>query len=99
MPCTYDGPPSYGPSYKKELDEVTELLCELCQHLEGTPSTRFGNNFKRFSTIALREWWEKHKKMDAERLERERREAAEKKAKENALNKLTPEERKLLGIR
>ena len=88
MPCTCDGPPSYN-SYKPELDEVTELLCELCKELEDE------GIFKKFASVALRRWWEKHKKMDAERLERERKEAAEKKAKEDALAKLTPEERKL----
>jgi hypothetical protein len=44
------------------------------------------------------DWWKKHEEQDRIYQEEKARRAAEKKAKKAALEKLTPEERKLLGV-
>lgn len=46
----------------------------------------------------LADWWTAHQKADAEEAARKAKLIAEKKAKKAALKKLTPEERKLLGV-
>jgi hypothetical protein len=43
-------------------------------------------------------WWEDHKKRDRARVEEDLREAERRNARAEALAKLTPFERKLLGV-
>lgn len=44
-------------------------------------------------------WWEDHKEKDAARQVREAKEKAEKKIRDEALSKLTDEEKKILGVK
>lgn len=44
-------------------------------------------------------WWETHEKADKERKKRERQENKEKKERDEAMSKLTPKERKVLGLK
>lgn len=107
MPCQ-DSYPDETPikleGTKKKLNKVTNLLCGLCTRLSKTGDYRYitENN-------ELKEWWERHQKIDKKRIEREmeelERKAALKKKKEEeerkkmvALSKLSVEEIKLLGL-
>ena len=47
----------------------------------------------------IEQWWVSHQEEDRKRKDKELKSLAKQKAKINALNKLTAEERKLLGIR
>lgn len=52
-------------SYKKELDETTDVLCSLCQRIEDL------EEFDLFTEKA-RKWWAAHKALDRKRKEREK---------------------------
>lgn len=96
MPCRDDyGPCDYTDS--QQLDKVTEMLCALCTaieqyHPDGPIQQDAG------AIPGLREWWNEHKRRDeAEKAKIERKRKAEE-FKQNALNKLTQEERDALGL-
>jgi hypothetical protein len=80
-------PLTYCKTTKALLDDLTQLLCGKLQNLDVTKYS-----------LEMRMWWRDHQIADDARIEHEARMAqidAEKKA---ALEKLTPHERKLLGI-
>jgi len=78
MPCTYYSPAEERDiadkklvsttrrmnRYKRELDKVTRLLCEIVGEIEGD-----GYTFNKEVTA----WWEKHQKMDALREKKEKK--------------------------
>ena len=75
-----------------EGDKIVKELCDRLQKLDVTKHS-----------LEMQIWWRDHQKSDRERLERERlereiRKAAALKAREEAIAKLTPYERGLLGI-
>lgn len=71
---------------QKKLDEVTAMLCRVCQFLE-----KEGHN-----TIIPEPWWTNHKKQDAARLVNEMRaRKLEAEAKERDIARLTKELAKL----
>lgn len=76
---------------QNELDFVTRLLCEVCS---GLPEKKM--------SFELASWYAAHKKMDAQRIAAEKTAAAkynrEQKARQRALAKLTPAEKKMLGV-
>lgn len=93
---------------KKELDKVADLLCHLCQDIESGVLD-CPNECAVDMPEYVKPWWEEHKKTDAECRAREQAEIDKKKAlekeakdrekaKKAALKKLTPEEKKLLGL-
>jgi len=69
---------------EKRNDELSKFLCGMLDHLEASEFEHFIDRFK-----GLRDWWEEHKKLDAQQLER---------LKSSALAKLTPDEKKALGL-
>ncbi len=83
-----------------KLDNVTRLLCEVCEDLEDAQRGDL------FSSIAgLKGWWTEHKRRDAEKAALMRRQEemvqeriAKRETIKRALNKLTPEERNALGL-
>ena len=78
----------------RKLDEVTELLCELCKKLEIIimidRSTLFSPD--------LKAWWATHKAADAQRQKDLEKASQKEQDKETALNRLSQHERKLLGL-
>jgi hypothetical protein len=88
---------SYEGDLKLQKDElaeqattVTRLLCQLCESID--------KNQVEIMPPAVKVWWNKHKEIDKKRkLEEQIQKTLDHKKKE-ALNKLTPEERHLLGI-
>jgi len=89
----------------KEKAMLRASLCALMTALE-TDDAAFGAILKKIdwkeAGVTKREllmWWEDHKEQDRVRKVRETKEAAEKKLRAEALAKLTPEEKKVLGIK
>jgi hypothetical protein len=67
-----------------------ELVEELCGRLQKLDVTKY--------SLEMQIWWRDHQKADKERLERSIKEATELKARVEAMAKLTPYERGLLGL-
>jgi len=73
----------------REHQILTRLACSYCKELEskGAPVPSFA-----------KDWWTTHKIEDEMREEREKQARIAKAKKKQALNKLTPAERALLGF-
>jgi len=76
--------------YKKELDLVTHLLCEVMTVLEKN-NVIVPLNIDQIS--GLQPWWKEHKERDERRKINERAEL-----RTQALKKLTAEEKRALGL-
>ena len=81
---------------KDRLDMLARLACAYCSQLE-----KEGKEIPK----EARGWWKHHKKMDEVRKREEAMKAVEERArieaekkKQDALNKLTAEEKRLLGL-
>lgn len=92
MPCRDwdDSGASTVRYYQQRNDELSSMLCEACAQIERAKI--------HFPSARLSRWWENHKEQD-----RKAKEAAIKrleldKKKQKAMNKLTKEELRLLGI-
>lgn len=93
-------------SLRNEIDLLTKLLVALCEHIEKSPQASI------LITIADGEvagWWGKHKKIEAnriaekealetERIVRKHEEQERKNIRDKILEKLTDEDKKILGI-
>ncbi|MDO8495977.1 MAG: hypothetical protein Q7S43_00800 [bacterium] len=91
---------------RQKLDSVTQLLCSLCGHLEETSQVSI---LETIDNGKLTKWWENHKKADAKRradqIEKQERDALRKQeeqrvkdVRDKVLKKLTPEEKRILGV-
>lgn len=92
---------------RQKLSLVTQLLSSLCQNIERTSQKSI---LKTIEDGKLSRWWENHKKAEAERnakeIERKERVIAlehkkreEKATRDKVLQKLTPEEKRILGVK
>lgn len=73
---------------------VTDLhfkVKSLCKKLQKTDVTKF--------SLEMQMWWRDHQAADKKRVAQELEEIKEAKAKAEAIAKLTPYERKLLGLK
>lgn len=75
---------------RREATRLTRLLCVACALLE--------QSHKKLPA-QLKEWWDNHKKVDEARKNRERQQEGLRAARERARGKLTPLERKALGLK
>lgn len=96
MPCV-DYESSYSDSsgkLKKQADKLARIACAAMEELErnGVSEVLLLKNDE------LREWWAKHK--EADRIEQERIAEKERRArvKQEALDRLSDEEKELLGL-
>lgn len=81
-------PQVYNKHVSKKLgDKWVETLCSKLQK----------EDVKKYS-LEMQLWWRDHQAADKKRLKEERAQIKDKKKKEEALAKLTPYERKLLGL-
>lgn len=105
MPCN-DG---YGPGHTVEYVErehdgkMAARLCAVLSVLEHNKSLDHILNQVNWreagvSKAGLERWWNDHKLMDQQRKARERNERERQRTKEAALKKLSPAERKALGL-
>ena len=82
---------------KDRLDAVTRMLCGVLTQLETAEPVKIGD-----LPTETQEWWSAHKTADAKRLATEaevrRREQETADLRVRARAKLTPEERKALGL-
>jgi len=78
---------AYGKFTKEKLDKAT---AELCSMLKNKDTTRY--------SLELQIWWRDHQEADRQRVFKEASDAKARAVKEQALKKLTPEERKALGL-
>ncbi len=84
----HDAPDYYG--HPESLDRDTAFLCEWIQ--KNLPAING-------MSLELQLWWQRHKKHDAEREERERDIADLALTRKKALAKLSANERKALGLK
>lgn len=82
----------YHPAVYCRLSSVDadKIVAELCSRLQDTDVTKY--------SLEMQMWWRDHQKADKARLEMELRLTKEKEDKDKAIAKLTPYERKLLGL-
>lgn len=80
-----------------KLNKVTELLCWVMTTLDPLTKRNI-TNMKTPNSANLRVWWEKHQEADRLRIEKETLKLRQATLKQQALAKLTKEERKLLGL-
>lgn len=104
MPCRYDETPEEQAAckkaanarlvkpYKDKLDKVTRLLCLVMTAADNAKSSSDLNSVL-LNNDELMDWWDEHRTADERRSINE---AAELRAK--AMKKLTPEEKKALGL-
>jgi hypothetical protein len=94
MPCS-DGGPNYqdNPETKRRLDLATRLLCSLCRKI-----TNSGRDTLIYDDVELVRWWNDHLAADRKREKAEEAEREVIRKHQAALNKLTPEDRKVLGL-
>ena len=91
-------PKEFGDGYDKRVynkglskEHVDKKTAELCSKLQEIDITKY--------SLEMQMWWRDHKKADAARLKSEIKSHKDKDAKEKAIAKLTPYERKLLKIK
>jgi len=87
-PFDHENPSYYG--NLATLDEDTARLCSWCQGNEDHMSSM---------SLELQLWWQRHKKADAKREAEERRLAEVERVAQEAIAKLTPAERRALGLK
>lgn len=93
-------PDWYNDGYKFMYDnkigsrEVVEKFVPLlCSKLQKMPETTL-----KVCSLEMQMWWRDHQKTDKKRLEEEMKKKKEGEGKQKAIAKLTPYERKLLGL-
>ena len=97
MPCmSYDDRPDYSArEWKNKTDKLARIACKAMEELVKSGKA----DFLLIKDDEVREWWDQHQ--EADRKAREAREQKERDARvrRGALAKLTPEEKKILGIK
>ena len=93
MPCS-DGGGYHRDNHERE-DMLARIACAALTELE-----RLGQeDFILLQNDEVREWWAEHKEFDRLRQEQERKIQEMQRKRKEALDKLTPEEKKILGIK
>lgn len=98
MPCSSDGYPDSRDTELRRLRDVEAMLCAVMSVTPGTVIDKIDYKEAGVSKSTLIRWWEEHRRKDDERRSRERAREAQRKAKADALAKLSPAERKVLGL-
>lgn len=93
MPCTGPTPAEELRYYSKINNDLTQFLCYVLRSIE--PSQR--HQILKLNP-SLREWWLEHEKIDRMNRIAETKTKQQKQLRENAIKKLTQEERIALGL-
>jgi len=92
MPCRTDGYEHCEENtMKRDMDQATRAACDMRTVLRAS-----GLEYR--LCLETIEWIKRHDKADAERIEREVAEGKREQVKRDALNKLSMEERRVLGL-
>lgn len=92
MPCRSDYQDcGEDPGLRRELDRVTRAACDM-----RTILRRHG--LERELTVEARKWIAQHDAEDAKRIAQENAEGIRQRVKQQALDKLSLEERRVLGL-
>ena len=93
MPCRDDYPPEpdENSGLRRSANQSTRAACDMRTILRR-------NNLERELTVETRKWIKKHDAEDARRIEVENAAGLRQKVKQKALDKLTLEERRVLGL-
>lgn len=94
MPCV--GGPSYEQIIKERLDDTTDTLCSLCTYLKANAPSILRDAMSQ--NTKLSRWWKQHEIEDESRKQREAEALEHKETRDAALNKLSANERKILGL-
>lgn len=78
--------------YSKHLTkkQEDEMVAELCSKLQKVDVTKY--------SLEMQIWWRDHQKADKERIKQEKFEANKKRLQQQALSKLTDEEKEALDL-
>ena len=100
MPCS-DGGPTHE-QLQKARREAEVAKAGLCMMLSiyGIPTISHADAYKEsgISRVELMRWWGQHQKEDERRRKREAEQKKKRELQKLALNKLSPEEKKALGL-
>lgn len=83
---------------EKHLDANVASLCKLLRGLSKTAADRIIYDGRSRRARQLANWWEKHQRADKQRIQNEKNEAKVEAVRKRAIGKLTPLERKVLGL-
>lgn len=103
MPCRTDDPTpnEIRNAHEQEFlhnSTLAEIFCSVMLKLEAMDEG-FADPFIGQLPMKAQKWWAEHVKRDREKVNAERIAMERDEAIEQALNKLTPAERKLLGVK
>jgi hypothetical protein len=87
---------SYGNGV--ELNDVVALLCTILSNLSPEQQEFIIYDARDKTSRRLADWWEEHQEADRKRLKKELKAVKDEEDRKVALDKLTPHERKLLGL-
>lgn len=93
IPSYYHSPSeagTYNNTTKEDLDKETASLCAIF--------SKMGPRTLNKMSLESQMWWRDHQESDKRRLQEQMKNLKDQAAKEKALKKLTPREKKLLGI-
>ncbi len=97
MPCRdYMDTPEYQRDIQAKCDLISRIACKALQHIEDSGD---GLEMLILKDPEIAKWWTAHKEADRQEQIRIKEEAEEKKIRKEALAKLSPKEKKVLGIR
>jgi hypothetical protein len=91
MPCQCDGYENVSESLRRDVDQATRAACDM-----RTILRKFGLEHE--LCLETIEWIRRHDKADAARIEYERKNKVREQTKQRALDKLTMDERRVLGL-
>lgn len=101
MPCLSSQGMGSGEDYeaRRKVEKLEAMLCALIR-MTGLEAALEGADWQNAGVGGqeLRAWWQEHQQKDAARKERERLAAEAEARREEALAKLTEEERVALGL-
>jgi len=83
--------PNENPSLRKEANKATRAACDMRTILRR-------HEMEKELTVETRKWIAQHDAEDAKRIEKENAAGIRQRVKQQALDKLTLEERRVLGL-
>lgn len=99
MPCNSGPYPDDDYTYRKRIEKLEAMLCALCRVVDIADAlAHIDWKEAGITEKDFRDWWQEHQRRDIARREGELARERQAKLKRDALAKLTPDERKALGL-